>query len=69
MIGGTTDTCDEELNQIGWFTLDEVRGLDLPNITRAVVEDLAACLASNGAPEAVPFYSFRHGTFRRDLIA
>lgn len=68
MISARADVCDDELNQIGWFTLDEIRGLDLPNITRAVVEDAAACLASKGAPAAVPFYSFRQGTFRRDLI-
>ncbi len=32
---------DDELLDIDWFNLREVRSLDLPNITRAVVEDLA----------------------------
>lgn len=59
---------DEELGEVGWFTLDEIRNLDLPNITRAVVEDLASLLATpqHGAP--VPYYRFQRGTFRRDLI-
>jgi 8-oxo-dGTP pyrophosphatase MutT (NUDIX family) len=59
---------DEELGEIGWFTLDEVRALDLPNITRAVVEDLAQQLAARDTAVSVPYYRFERGTFRRDLI-
>ena len=59
---------DEELDEIGWFTLDEVRALDLPNITRSVVEDLAQQLAARDTSVPVPYYRFERGTFRRDLI-
>lgn len=62
---------DGELQSLDWFTLDEARSLDLPSITRAVVEDLADRLAiglsERSAP--VPFYYFRGGSFRRELIA
>ena len=54
---------------MGWFTIAQIRALDLPNITRAVVEDLAQRLANPGADLPVPYYSFRHGSFRRDLIS
>lgn len=62
---------DDELSGIGWFTIGEVRGLDLPNITRAVVEDLSDRLAA-GWQEAtrapVPYYYFSKGSFCRRLI-
>lgn len=61
---------DAELQSLDWFTLDEARSLDLPSITRAVVEDLsdriATGLMARDAP--VPFYFFRNGSFRRELI-
>lgn len=63
---------DEELSATGWFTIDEVRGLDLPNITRAVVEDLADRLQGGAAlaatVSAIPYYCFTNGTFCRRLI-
>lgn len=66
-----TDKIDEELSEIDWFAIDEARALDLPSITRAIIEDLAERLRHE--PEAraslpVPFYFFRAGTFCRDLI-
>lgn len=68
-IAAEAPPTDDELRDIGWFTLAEMRALDLPNITRAIVEDLAAYLAAPSAERKVPNYSFRHGSFRRDLIA
>lgn len=63
---------DQELSGIGWFTIDEIRGLDLPNITRAVVEDLAdrlgAPLLAGQRATAVPYYCFTNGSFCRHLI-
>lgn len=67
-IGDHAAVPDDELGEIGWFTLAEIRALDLPNITRAIVEDLAQRLAKPDAPAPVPYYSFRNGSFRRDLI-
>lgn len=65
----TSTACDGELGELGWFTIAQIRALDLPNITRAVVEDLAQRLANPDADLPVPYYSFRHGSFRRDLIS
>lgn len=60
---------DGELSGLDWLTLDQARGLDLPNITRVVLEDLKAMLSRDAAIDApLPFYNFRHGSFRRDLI-
>jgi len=59
---------DEELISLDWFTLTEARALDLPNITRAIIEDLASRLRQTGKSSAVPYYSFRGGAFRRELI-
>lgn len=67
-LSATAAAPDDELRDIGWFTLDEIRALDLPNITRAVVEDLAQRLAAPGSSGPVPYYRFERGTFRRDLI-
>jgi 8-oxo-dGTP pyrophosphatase MutT (NUDIX family) len=62
---------DGELSGLDWLTLDDARGLDLPNITRLVIEDLQAQL-TDGSLDAgrnpVPFYYARGGSFRRDLL-
>lgn len=65
------DRLDGELLDIGWFTLAEARRLNLPTITRHVIEDLAGLLA--GAAEEVyardvPFYRHRHGRMERTLL-
>jgi 8-oxo-dGTP pyrophosphatase MutT (NUDIX family) len=64
---------DEELAAVDWFTIDAVRRLDLPNITRAVVEDVADRLQQGGGVlsskvAAIPYYCFTNGTFCRRLI-
>lgn len=61
---------DSELTTLDWFTLDEARRLNLPSITRAVVEDLADRLALGLAERTapVPYYYFRNGSFHRELI-
>lgn len=67
-LAQTSANRDDELRDLGWFTLDEIRNLDLPNITRAIVEDLAERLAAPDRNIPVPYYRFEHGSFRRDLI-
>ena len=69
LIAHDTGQADDELGKIGWFTLDEIRALDLPNITRAIVEDLSLTLAAPAYSGPVPYYRFVRGTFRRDTIA
>ena len=68
LVAATAKPADDELGEVGWFTLSEMRALDLPNITRAIVEDLAMHLERPAHERCVPYYCFRHGSFRRDLI-
>ena len=70
-----SDLNDEEMSGLDWFSFDEVRALDLPAITRVVLEDLIDRLALDrmgreaalAAP--IPFYSHRNGTSRRQLLS
>lgn len=62
---------DGELSDLEWHSLIQARSLELPNITRVVLEDLGERIQANAlhAPEIpVPFYHRRQGSFRRDLI-
>jgi 8-oxo-dGTP pyrophosphatase MutT (NUDIX family) len=66
-----TATADGELSDLEWHSIAQARALELPNITRVVLEDLGERLAA-GALHAcnipVPFYHRRNGNFHRDLI-
>ena len=72
-IAHRTDTNDGELSGLHWLTIDEARELDLPSITRVVLEDLSDRLKTGGglhSPEAkIPFYHHRNGSFKRDMLA
>lgn len=62
---------DGELSDLEWHSIAQARSLELPNITRVVLEDLseritAGALRSSSLP--VPFYHRRSGAFHRDLI-
>ena len=62
---------DGELSGLDWLTPEEARGLDLPRITRVVLEDLEEQIAAGTLDDGtnhVPFYYMRGSTFRRDLI-
>jgi len=63
---------DAELLDQDWFTLEEIRMLDLPHITRAIVEDLDDWLQNGGnSPllnHPVPYYYYANGAYERDLI-
>lgn len=63
---------EDELSDLVWMELQEARSLDLPPITRVILEDLGdrlklGPLAGTRAP--VPYYFNRNGTFKRELIA
>jgi hypothetical protein len=54
------------------MTLEEARTLDLPPITRVVLEDLADRLKAgdlHNAAAPVPYYHNRNGSFRRELLS
>lgn len=61
----------DELSDHVWMALEDARGLDLPPITRTILEDLGDRLVQ-GSFEAidapVPYYFYRNGAFKRELI-
>jgi 8-oxo-dGTP pyrophosphatase MutT (NUDIX family) len=62
---------DGELSDLEWHSIAQARGLELPNITRVVLEDLGERVAAGALKEGdfpVPFYHRRRGSYRRDLI-
>jgi hypothetical protein len=62
---------DGELSDLEWHSIAQARTLELPNITRVVLEDLSERIAANALHSdtvPVPFYHRRNGIFRRDLI-
>ena len=62
---------DGEFTEKGWFAFDECRALDLPYITRLILEDAVQAHANPGltAQNGVPFYYEDISGYRRDLIA
>ena len=62
---------DGELSDLEWHSIAQARSLELPNITRVVLEDLSERIAAgalHSGDHPVPFYHRRNGNFRRDLI-
>jgi 8-oxo-dGTP pyrophosphatase MutT (NUDIX family) len=62
---------DGELSNLEWHSIAQARSLELPNITRVVLEDLSERIAAGALHTGdfpVPFYHRRNGAFRRDLI-
>jgi 8-oxo-dGTP pyrophosphatase MutT (NUDIX family) len=60
---------DAELVEMTWLPIAAARGLDLPIITRLVLEELQSLLRDGLKPDQpVPFYNTRNGDFTRDLI-
>lgn len=62
---------DGELSGLHWMSLDDARALDVPHITRVILEDLTdrlrlGPLSSGEAP--VPYYHHKNGSFRRELL-
>lgn len=62
---------DGELSDVEWHSIPQARTLELPNITRVVLEDLGERIAAGALGDSsrpVPFYHRRDGAFHRDLI-
>jgi 8-oxo-dGTP pyrophosphatase MutT (NUDIX family) len=67
-VGGVIGP-DAELVELAWVTLKQAQDLDLPVITRTILEDLEERIASGFAPELpVPFYYERRRRFLRELL-
>ncbi len=64
--------CDGELSELGWYSLGDARNLDLPVITRLIIDDLAAVLSkgqNSQLMQSIPFYNHRSGAFERALLS
>lgn len=62
---------EDELSDLVWMDLREARGLDLPPITRVILEDLGERLNSGplvACDAPVPYYYNQRGSFKRELI-
>ncbi len=51
-----------ELDEVAWFSWEQAATLDLPDITRAILDDVAARLDDPGRP--IPYHRFDHGRHR-----
>lgn len=69
-IAHHTAAIDGELSSLDWFTIEQIRRLDLPNITRTVIEELWLRLAPDGTPAdaPVPYFQGISGNARRRTI-
>ncbi len=66
-----TAIADGELSDLEWHSIAQARALELPNITRVVLEDLGERLAAGALQSSelpVPFYHRRNGAFVRGLV-
>ncbi len=74
LVADKTIAGDGELSDLAWFTLEQTISLDMPGITRLIIEDIAQVLKLNvlNAPaptsHPIPFYYHRAGHFHRDLL-
>jgi 8-oxo-dGTP pyrophosphatase MutT (NUDIX family) len=67
-IAHTLDAKDnDELLTPCWLTLTEARALDLPSITRTVLEEVEARIESD-APRPVPFFRFQRGKVGMEFL-
>lgn len=60
---------DAELTELAWVSLDEARKLELPRITRIVLDDLEGAAQAGFPPyRPIPFYFERYGKSLREEI-
>lgn len=60
---------DAELVELVWLPITDAQVLDMPAITRVILEELQARIAAGYAPELpVPFYRMLHRRFRREIL-
>lgn len=63
-----TAVTDDELSEIGWYSVDALDDLDVPSITRMVIRELRPLLACRLAPardRRVPFYFEQDNVLQR----
>jgi 8-oxo-dGTP pyrophosphatase MutT (NUDIX family) len=61
---------DSELIELRWLTFKETEALELPPITRVVLDEVQARIDAGFGPHLpVPFYQMIRGRFERTLLA
>ncbi|PPC80077.1 MAG: NUDIX hydrolase [Hyphomicrobium sp.] len=67
----TLGSTDDELLDLAWFAIGEARRLDIPNITRLVLEDATTWIAGETPrfPKEIPFYYQDGQGFKRTMLA
>jgi 8-oxo-dGTP pyrophosphatase MutT (NUDIX family) len=66
-IGGIVGP-ETELVSLDWLTFEEALEVELPNITKVVIKDIAERLKTGEVSRPAPFYYFRNGGFQRKLL-
>ncbi len=60
---------DTEFTELAWVRLDAARKLDLPTITRIILDELEAQIAVDFAPHRpIPFHFERYGRREREIL-
>lgn len=60
---------DSEFVELDWLTFAQARKAEIPNITRAIIEEVESRFeAGNSVRLAVPFYFMRRGRFHRETL-
>lgn len=59
---------DTELVSLDWLTFDDAQQVELPNITKVVLRDIAERLKTGEISRPAPFYYYRSGGFQRKLL-
>jgi len=77
-VADASAVCDEEPGKVGensefidlkWLTFEETQALELPTVTRVVLDELANRIEAGFSSRLpVPSYAMRHGRFVRTLI-
>lgn len=71
-IAKTTPFNPGELDNIEWLTLTQASDIDLPRITRVILNDILAGIKKETLfekEEPVPFYYTQNGRFHREIIS
>lgn len=71
-IAKTTPFQSGELDNIEWLTLSQAADIDLPSITRLILNDILSGIRKETLferDEPVPFYYYQEGRFHREIIS
>jgi 8-oxo-dGTP pyrophosphatase MutT (NUDIX family) len=60
---------DSEFTELAWVRIEEARKLELPSITRVILDELEAQIAADFAPHRpIPFHFARYGRYEREIL-